>query len=261
MSVPIIPRVLCLADLMCIGCAQTPRADSHSLDNPVHQVATATTSCPVCALYSVHRANVVRLLAGESQGAGVVVNADGRILTSAHVIAGADRIIVETFEGRRYKAAALMSDEALDLALVRAEPSGVEWSPVDVGAVEAVPVGSKVFVIGHPAGLGWTVTQGIVSGLRRAGEVSGGGGEELIQTDAAISPGNSGGPLLDEHGHMMGIVRSKRVGPGIENLSFAVPMSVVSRFLERANRQSAASEASGSGGGARRVSPRGRSKP
>ncbi len=252
---------LCLVGLLAVGCAQTPKQSSHSLDNPVHQVATATASCPVCALYSVHRANVVRLLAGDSQGAGVVVGSDGRILTSAHVIAGADRIVVETYEGARYESRAIVSDDALDLALIRADSPGVDWSPVDVDAVDPAPVGSKVFVIGHPAGLGWTVTQGIVSGLRRAGEVSGGGGEELIQTDAAISPGNSGGPLLDEHGHLMGIVRSKRVGPGIENLSFAVPMSVVTRFLERARTQSPVTDAAGSAPGARAVTTKGRSKP
>jgi S1-C subfamily serine protease len=104
-------------------------------------------------------------------------------------------------------------------------------------------VGTKVFVIGHPVRLGWTVTQGIVSGLRGAGEVA---PTALIQTDAAISPGNSGGPLLDEHGHLVGIVRSKLVGPGIENVSFAVPASAVRLFLQRVPaRIPAASNAAG----------------
>lgn len=78
-------------------------------------------------------------------------------------------------------------------------------------------IGSDVYIIGHPLGLGWTVTRGIVSGIRKDGD------RTMIQTDAPISPGNSGGPMLDAQGHLVGIVTAKFVETGAENLAFARP--------------------------------------
>ena len=85
-----------------------------------------------------------------------------------------------------------------------------------------------VYVIGHPLGLGWTVSRGIVSAQRKPGEIA---LTAMIQTDAAISPGNSGGPLLDRNGDLVGIVVSKAVASGAENLAFAIPASVLQDFL------------------------------
>lgn len=212
------------------GCANQSAAISHALGNPVHVVATAPPTCPVCALYSVHRSNVVRLRTDDGQGAGVVVSTDGDILTSAHVVAGFREVRVGTHDGRNYPGTVVFADADMDLAVVRVETPGVEWPAVELEPDDSLPIGSKIYVIGHPVGLGWTVTQGIVSGRRRIGEAA---ETALLQTDAAISPGNSGGPMLDEHGHLVAIVRSKLVGPGIENVSFGVPVSAVIEFLER----------------------------
>lgn len=212
------------------GCASQRAARSHSINNPVHVVSTAPPTCPVCALYTINREHVVRLRTLDGQGAGVVINRGGDILTSAHIVADATDVRVDTNDGQEFAAVVTLADTTVDLAVVHVESTGMAWSPIDSAVDEDLPIGSKVYVIGHPMGMGWTVTQGIVSGHRIAGEVA---GTELIQTDAAISPGNSGGPLIDEHGHLVGIVRSKLVGPGIESVAFAVPMSAVVEFLNR----------------------------
>lgn len=230
MHVPPFSRLLATITLAALsGCANQSATASHTVGNPVHVVATAPPKCPVCALYSVHRANVVRLQTDHGQGAGVVVSTDGDILTSAHVVGDAREVRVGTHDGRDYSGTVAFADADMDLAVVRVETPGIEWSAVELEPDDSLPIGSKIYVIGHPVGLGWTVTQGIVSGRRHVGEAA---ATALLQTDAAISPGNSGGPMLDEHGHLVAIVRSKLVGPGIENVSFGVPMSAVVEFLK-----------------------------
>lgn len=229
MLTSVVHRVLVLCVLAAAtGCANQSAAWSHALNNPVHRVATAPESCPVCSLYRVHRASVVRLQTDDGQGAGVVISTDGDILTSAHVVADASEVLIGTHDGRGFPGTVAFLDADIDLAVVRVQTPGVEWAAVKLEPDDSLPIGSKIYVIGHPVGLGWTVTQGIVSGRRRVGEAA---ATALLQTDAAISPGNSGGPMLDEHGHLVGIVRSKLVGPGIENVSFGVPMSAVVEFL------------------------------
>lgn len=240
MPLPFILRPLVLgAAALLGGCAGPLLPPSHALDTPVHVVSSAPSTCPVCALYSVHRSNVVLISTGEGLGAGVVVSAGGDILTSAHVVKDHPKVGVKTYDDRTYRGEVVLADEEADLAIVRLHSPGESWPAVELDTDENLPIGSKVYVIGHPVGLGWTVSQGIVSGRRRAGEAA---PTALIQTDVAISPGNSGGPLLDEHGHLIGIVRSKLVGPGIENVSFAVPIADVSAFLARVPAAPAQSE-------------------
>ncbi|MBE7504887.1 MAG: trypsin-like peptidase domain-containing protein [Planctomycetia bacterium] len=212
------------------GCARSSATGLHSTDRAVHAVSASPPTCPICALYSLHRTVVVRVQSDEGQGTGVVIGSSGDILTSAHVVAGLEEVRVGTLDGNHYTGKVAFRDVENDLAIVRIETPGLVWKTVMLDFDEDVPVGTRIFVIGHPVGLGWTVTQGIVSGLREAGDIA---PTELIQTDAPISPGNSGGPLLDEHGHLVGIIRSKLVGPGVENVSFAIPSRVVKVFLDR----------------------------
>lgn len=183
--------------------------------------------CPVCNLYTTHREGIVRIVTASGQGSGVVITADGDILTNAHVVTDQDVVLVSTWGGAEYAGAVVAKIEASDLAVVRVTQPAI-WEPIELERSETTPVGSKVFVIGHPVGLGWTVSQGIISAQRRAGEIA---PTALIQTDAAVSPGNSGGALLAEDGHLLGIIRSKLVGQGIENVSFAVPLADVEVFL------------------------------
>lgn len=178
------------------------------LSNPVsfetahseeHVVGHEAGTCDLCDLYYKARTHVVRLRAGEGMGTGFVVSKSGRILTHAHGVDDRDAPTVETYEGQTFAATILRSDGEVDLALLQADPPSVDWAPMQVQPVSLPDVGSDVYVFGHPVGLGWTITRGIVSALRKAGEVA---PTEIIQTDAAISPGNSGGPLLDRDGRL-----------------------------------------------------------
>jgi len=193
-----------------------------------HRVGHAPGTCDLCDLYYKARTHVVRVRTKTGMGAGIVVSASGRILTNAHVAGDDVAPVAETFGGDSLDSEVLRTNEELDLAVLQTAKSPVHWEPVSVEPCPLPEVGSDVYVIGHPVGMGWTVTRGVVSATRKAGEV---GPTELIQTDAAISPGNSGGPLLDHDGRLLGVVSSKLAGPGIESVGFAIPASVAADFL------------------------------
>jgi S1-C subfamily serine protease len=216
-----------------LSCA-TPQPPVTSLaDAPAgpHAVRHAVGSCALCDLYDRVRPAVVRITIPTGQGAGIVIGGDGSILTNAHVVGRQARAEVDSWEGSRLSADVLAAEATLDLALLRGPGESGLSASIELEEGPLPPVGSRVYVIGHPVGLGWTVTQGIVSAHRRPGEV---GPVVLIQTDAAISPGNSGGPLLDEHGRVVGIITSKAVAPGVENVAFAIPVEVALEFVRRA---------------------------
>lgn len=208
--------------------AGTSAAAAHR-QSLVHMRPDLHPECPVCNLYTTNREGIVRIVTASGQGSGVVVTADGDILTSAHVVTEQDVVLVSTWGGSEFAGTVVAKDEASDLAVVRVTQVA-SWRPIELEHAGETPVGSKVFVIGHPVGLGWTVSQGIISAQRRSGEIA---PTALIQTDAAVSPGNSGGALLAEDGHLLGIIRSKLVGQGIENVSFAVPLADVEVFLAK----------------------------
>lgn len=193
-----------------------------------HRVGHARGTCDLCDLYYEARPHVVRVRTRAGLGAGIVVSASGRILTNAHVAGDDVAPVAETYDGNLVESKVLRSRTELDLALLQAAESTAHWAPLSVESCPLPEVGSDVYVIGHPAGLGWTVTRGVVSATRRAGEA---GPTELIQTDAGISPGNSGGPLLDRDGRVVGVISSKLAGPGVESVGFAIPASVAAGFL------------------------------
>ncbi|MFQ5505382.1 MAG: S1C family serine protease [Planctomycetota bacterium] len=168
----------------------------------------------------------MRVRAGKTLGAGVAITADRLVATNAHVVGRPEGLHVETVEGQRIPARVLVKDVNEDLELLRVD-GDLEWSPAPIQAGTPPSVGAEVYVIGHPLGLGWTVTRGIVSSHRHPQ------GHPMIQTDAAISPGNSGGPLIDSEGHVIGIVTSKLSGGGVENVAFARPTAALLSFLER----------------------------
>ncbi len=201
---------------------------SHDPHARVHEVATAPPECGVCRVYGLSRASVVRIATEGGQGAGVIISASGQVLTNAHVVASAVEVRIEFSDGSAATGAIVRRDEEQDLAVVQLE-GPMAWPPIDVRS-ESPEVGMSVYVIGHPVGLGWTVSQGIISGVRPSAET---GGPPLLQTDAAISPGNSGGPVLDEHGRLVGIVQAKLVAPGIDNIAFVIPAATVRSFLDR----------------------------
>ncbi len=170
-------------------------------------------------------------------GSGFVVSADGLILTNNHVIKGATTINVEFENGRQVGATVVATDPQLDLALVRVSAGSL--TPLALGDSTALTVGEVAIAIGSPLGtFSDTITQGIVSGLGRSIDVRDGTSRRtihlsgLIQTDAAISPGNSGGPLFDAAGKVIGIVTAS--ASNAQGVGFAVPIAAALPLIRSA---------------------------
>jgi len=219
----------CLLTL--VGCVGTRASTVHAEEvqpSDLHLVAHPPEACSLCDLYENARVWVVKIHASSGQGSGIVVSRSGLVLTNAHVVGEQGRVDLETSDGFSHTATTLIADPGEDLALLSIDTQGRTWTPVAIEHGTLPPVGSEVYAIGHPLGLGWTITRGIVSGYPWVG------GLRMLQTDAPISPGNSGGPLLDSRGHLVGVMTSKLQGEGAENIAFARPMKAVMEFLARA---------------------------
>ena len=163
-------------------------------------------------------------------GSGVILSADGYILTNNHVVEGADEIEISLTDGRRTRAAIIGTDPESDLAVLKID---LDQLPVIVlGNSDHIAVGDSVLAIGNPFGVGQTVTSGIVSALGR-NQLGINTFENFIQTDAAINPGNSGGALVDVNGHLLGINTAiySRSG-GSMGIGFAIPVTTAKMVLE-----------------------------
>jgi serine protease Do len=167
-------------------------------------------------------------------GSGVIVDADGYILTNYHVVGGADEIKVILADKREFKGKVIGGDEMTDLAVVKINAKNL--IPAVMGDSDATKIGEWVVAIGNPFGLDNTVTSGIISARREAFN-TGGKGNDFIQTDAAINPGNSGGPLANLKGEVIGINSSilTRSG-GYQGIGFAIPSNqakiIMARLIE-----------------------------
>jgi serine protease Do len=156
-------------------------------------------------------------------GSGVIMSEEGYIITNAHVVEEATRFFVELFDRRSYRAQLVGTDKASDLALLKIDAPNLiaaEWGDSDL-----VEVGAIVWAVGSPFGFQQTVTSGILSGKDRPGE-GGNRKKAMLQTDAAVNPGNSGGPLVDAQGKVIGI-NTSIFGETFQGISFAVPSSTV----------------------------------
>lgn len=159
----------------------------------------------------------------QGAGSGVIISEDGYIVTNNHVIDGASTISVTTTDGTSYDASVIGADSDSDLAVIKIDASGL--TPATYGDSDSLEVGDAVIAIGNPMGnLGGTVTSGIISALDRQVEVEG-TTMNLLQTDAALSPGNSGGGLFDANGNLVGIVNAKESSTNAEGLGFAIPIN------------------------------------
>ncbi|MBI3524130.1 MAG: Do family serine endopeptidase [Betaproteobacteria bacterium] len=167
-------------------------------------------------------------------GSGVIVSADGYILTNNHVVEAADEIEVATQDGRKFKARVVGADPDTDLAVVRVDLGKGGKLPAMVFApAESLRVGDVVLAIGNPFGVGQTVTHGIVSALGRS-HLGINTFENFIQTDAAINPGNSGGALVDSNGHLAGINTAiYSQSGGSMGIGFAIPVSLAKNVMEQ----------------------------
>lgn len=166
-------------------------------------------------------------------GSGFIWDDDGHIITNLHVIKGASEATVRLADGRDYKAALVGASPAHDIAVLKIGIGFQRPAPVPLGSSHDLKVGQKVFAIGNPFGLDWTLTTGIVSALDRSLPGSDGRTiDNLIQTDAAINPGNSGGPLLDSAGRLIGINTAIYSPSGASaGIGFSVPVDTVNRVV------------------------------
>lgn len=166
-------------------------------------------------------------------GSGVVWDEQGHVVTNFHVVAGAAEARVRLNDGGDHAATPVGASPAHDLAVLRIRVALNQPPPIAIGSSSDLKVGQKVFAIGNPFGLDWTLTTGIVSALDRSLPTENGGViEHLIQTDAAINPGNSGGPLLDSAGRLIGINTAIYSPSGAyAGVGFAVPVDTVNRVV------------------------------
>ena len=164
-------------------------------------------------------------------GSGVILTEDGYIVTNNHVIDGASKIQVTLRNGETYEATLVGTDEESDIALLKIDANGL--TPAVLGDSSTLQVGQKAIVIGNPLGsLGGTVTDGIVSALDRQIDLDG-KTMNLLQTNAAVNPGNSGGGMFDENGQLIGLIVAKSTGTDVEGLGFAIPVNDVRDVVEQ----------------------------
>src|SRR6185295_5164968 len=164
-----------------------------------------------------------------SLGSGVVVTAEGHIITNNHVVDQVDEIEVQLSDGKTKKAKLIGADSVVDLAVLKIDEAGLK--PLKFGDSDAVQAGDFVLAIGNPFGFEETVTDGIISSKGRPNRVDGFG--DYLQTNAAINPGNSGGPLVNLRGEIIGINTAiiSRSG-GSQGIGFAIPSNSVKTALE-----------------------------
>jgi serine protease Do len=170
----------------------------------------------------------------ESLGSGVIITADGTILTNNHVIDGASDIKVDLADRREFKAKLVGTDPKTDVAVLKIEASGLPTLPF--GDSTKIQVGDVVFAIGDPFAVGETATMGIVSATGRSIGIEGPHGyEDFIQTDAAINPGNSGGAMIDLHGDLIGINTAIETGgsEGNVGIGFAIPINMAKSVMDQ----------------------------
>jgi Do/DeqQ family serine protease len=164
-------------------------------------------------------------------GSGFIINADGIILTNAHVVNGADTVTATLKDGRTFKGKVIGQDPVTDVAVVKIPASNLPTARL--GNSDQLKPGQWAIAIGNPLGLDNTVTAGIISGTGRSSSALGiqNGRVDFIQTDAAINPGNSGGPLLDAQGEVVGI--NTAIIQGAQDIGFAIPINTARRIADQ----------------------------
>lgn len=202
--------------------------NSKPLDNTVSTDGTLTTA----QINEKVAPSVVGIVQYQSnyfeptgEGSGIILSENGYIATNAHVIENADSLEVVLSDGTTYKGTVVGYDSKTDLAVIKIDASGL--TPAELGVSGELKVGEKAIAIGNPGGLIYagSVSEGIISGLNRSRRAATDGYTmNFIQTDAAISPGNSGGALVNEFGQVVGINSQKLSANGYEGIGFAIPI-------------------------------------
>ena len=205
---------------------------------PVQTVASTPSSESVVAIAQRARAAIAQIQVegkdGDASGSGVVFQSDGHVLTNFHVIDGADAVKVELDSGRQLTAKVVGSDPENDVAVLKVD--GGPFPVASLGSAVDLRVGQSAIAIGSPLGLagGPSVTVGVVSALhRRLDTRTGPPLLDMIQTDAPISPGSSGGALLDANGAVIGLTTAVATTDGAQGLGFAIPIDIARSSAEQ----------------------------
>ena len=225
--------------------ADTPVATQDATPAPTDErteVRQASTADPDwSAVADAVRPSVVAIAvmgaAGSGEGSGVIIDAEGHVITNDHVVSGAQQLQVTLSDGRVYDATIVGTDPTTDLAVIAITDPPDDLEPATLGDSDSVDVGDPVMAVGNPLGLASTVTTGIVSALDRPVSTGSASSREpvvtnAIQVDAAINPGNSGGPLFDAEGQVIGVTSSiatlSQAGgqAGSIGLGFAIPANL-----------------------------------
>ena len=199
--------------------APSPESPPRAESDPASALLDAYSQAVIRVVERV-APSVVNVRRGRSGGSGVLVTPDGYALTNAHVVEGAREVTVTLANGGELRASVVGSDPATDLAVIRILGSGLQAA--ELADADNLRVGQLVIAIGDPLGFQSTVTTGVVSALGRSLRASDGRViENVIQTDAALNPGNSGGPLVDTHAKVVGI--NTAIIPTAQGICFAIP--------------------------------------
>jgi S1-C subfamily serine protease len=177
---------------------------------------------------------VVKLEVGDYVGTGMIIDRTGYVLTCNHLVEDTQSASAILYGGGQYNATVISRDSQKDLAIVKLNATGIDFPSVTLGSSGELEIGQEIIVIGYSLGLEGqtTVSKGIISALRNVE------GVDYIQTDAAVNPGNSGGPMLDEKGNVVGVSTFKLVGEAVEGMSFAVAVDSVKDFINETIHQS-----------------------
>ncbi|TWU28493.1 S1C family serine protease [Bythopirellula polymerisocia] len=170
----------------------------------------------------------------EGSGSGAIIDKSGHILTNSHVVDGANEVEVTLASNKTYTAVLIGEDKEHDIAVLKIQAPSKELTPIVLGTSENVRVGQRVYVLGNPFGWDGTLTTGIVSSLNRdlPSRVPGRAMKSLIQTDAAMNPGNSGGPLLSTNGEMLGMCVAIATKTGQNaGVGFAIPIDRIKMIV------------------------------
>jgi S1-C subfamily serine protease len=169
---------------------------------------------------------------------GFLLDRDGTIVTSAHVVAGARAVTVQFNAGRPLPARLVGTDPATDLAVLRIDRAGAGTAPLRLAESDDLQAGQPVLALANPFGLSRTASPGVISAVQRRIPVAGEPPlDDVLQTDAAVSPRGCGGPLLDRRGRVIGVVSLVSPVAGEEPIAFAVPSDTVRRVVRRLSQQ------------------------
>lgn len=169
----------------------------------------------------------------DGSGSGSIIDHQGHILTNYHVIENAQQVEVALYDGSTFDAKFVGADPVYDLAIIKIDAPAEKLFPVEIGDSSRLKVGMRVFAIGNPFGLERTMTAGIVSSLNRSLQIRGNRSiKAIIQTDAAVNPGNSGGPLLDSRGQLVGVNTAIATSAGQSaGVALSIPATLVNRVV------------------------------